>query len=132
MSKKRRPVLWISRSLTFMAVPPCMALIFASIAIAASLVCREYVCVLPQIDGTRLLFSRPATENFFCRIMSRQARNTATRMSTGATEIEILDRRSIPCPSRDRTHEKHLIQRHFGVINVSFGQTEALFEVHGR
>src|SRR5437016_3009511 len=60
---------------------------------------------------------------------SVRAHNSAARMGCRSAHVEILDRRAISRPARNRTQEEKLLQRQLALKNVAFAQAELALQV---
>ena len=79
---------------------------------------------------------RASVLSLFCLLLQylqdippRRAADSPSAVGTTATQIEVIDRRPVIRPTRNRAHEQKLIQHELTMINVAFGETVGLLEV---
>lgn len=62
-------------------------------------------------------------------IPTRRATDPTPAVDSAAAEIEVINRRFVVRPARDRAHKEELIEHKLTVVEVAFGQAIGLFEV---
>ena len=60
------------------------------------------------------------------------AHDAAAGMRGRSAHVQVLDRRAVLRPARDRTQEEKLLERKLALEDVAFGQAELAFEVERR
>src|SRR5438093_2550286 len=74
----------------------------------------------------------PVIQDLSGGVVARSAGDSPTGMGAGSAEVQALDRSSVAGPTRDRTEDEGLVQRHLPVVDVAFRQAEPLFPVDRR
>src|SRR5207245_6170726 len=62
----------------------------------------------------------------------RGAHDAAAGVRLRAAHVEVLDRRAVLRPARDRTEEEELLERQLALEDVPFGEAELAVEIEGR
>src|SRR3954465_4651040 len=58
-------------------------------------------------------------QDFAGRVSAGASGESGTGVSSGAAEVQVLDRRAVACPVQQGTHGEELVQREFAVEYVS-------------
>src|SRR5207247_9793016 len=74
----------------------------------------------------------PVFQDLSGGVVARSAGDSPTGMGAGSAEAQALDRRLVAGPTRERTADEGLVQRHLPGSDVAVAQAEPLFKVAPR
>ncbi len=85
-----------------------------------------------KASGTELELSPRVLQDLAGRVVAGHAGDTATWVAARTTEIHSVNVRSIPRVARYRSHVEELVEDHFSVVGIAFGQAVNALEIgHG-
>src|SRR3990170_3942237 len=75
---------------------------------------------------------RPVLQDLPRRVVSRRAHDAASGMGSRSAEVQVLDRRAILGPARDRPEEEELVRRELAVEDVPAREAELPLQIQRR